>query len=102
MNSPPAFRVLMTFKSLYGVLEVGPSRWTHDGHWMREERYTSDRVYGEESMSASEHDMSPRHEMGIVPRLGSLGVGSYDGKCSCCYLGITHTDDLHNERVSGK
>ncbi len=25
---------------------------------------------------------------------------NYDAKCSCCWLGLSHTTDLHNARIS--
>jgi len=42
----------------------------------------------EQSFAMSEKDVSPRHDR-----------GGYDSRCSCCYLGFSHTVDVHQDRL---
>ena len=68
----------------YGRIEVH----AYDHPW-RDERYVphdGSRPVWERIMSAGPDDVSTRHA--IYP-------SGYDSACSCCYLGISHTEDKH-------
>lgn len=74
-----------------------------DGPWRREiyrphvvaDNEPWNREIRERCMAVGPDDAMPRHNsMCYGPGAG------YDAKCSCCYLGITHSEALHARRVN--
>jgi hypothetical protein len=74
-----------------------------DAPWRREIYRPSDvpanepwnREIPERCMATGPGDISPRHNK------STYGPGAgYDRKCSCCYLGITHSEDKHRADVA--
>lgn len=49
--------------------------------------------YYEPAFAAGPDDKSNRHNH-------TIGNG-YDARCSCCYLGYTHTEEAHQKKIGG-
>lgn len=78
----------------YGSIEVLGFKRLEGGGVRRAELYhpnDGSRSVNEWSFAASTADTSPRR---------STYPTGYDSRCGSCYLGFTHTEDLHAERVA--
>ena len=77
---PPRPRAVHEMR--YGTLHVGP----YEAPWRRD-TYTNraGESFGESAMAASSGDVSPRHDK----------LDGYHPDCSCCWLGICHTEEKH-------
>lgn len=80
----------------HGTIEIlGYERSRDTGRYVwRLERWTGNadgRKVNERSMCTGKGDASPRR---------STYPTGYDSKCSACYLGATHTEDLHAAKVA--
>jgi len=85
----------------YGTNQIGtPYRDRDGGGWFRVDTYTSfteKRPVNERRFAAGKDDVSS------VARDYPHGEGNirYHPKCSCCWLGFSHTVDLHNRCAVG-
>lgn len=83
----------------YGTLVVGRFEhpWRVDVYRPKNpQKYASGRVESEiveKTMAAGPGDKSSRH---------STYPTGYDSRCSCCYLNITHTEELHAKEIGGR
>ena len=81
----------MEYRLQFGTLIVG-----HFTGRRRMDVYVSDvsgQRYYEPAFATGPSDKSNRHDC-------SIGYG-YDARCSCCYLGFTHTEEAHKQRIGG-
>jgi len=91
------------YESKYGVRETGkPCRFT-DGYgisWHRKDTWCSNDPKGEKDIVETAHCAGPDDDSNVV----SIGIGYegsvYDSRCSCCYLHINHTRNVHDRSCS--
>ena len=86
-------------KTDYGVNHVGVPYRERDSNWMRIDRYVGQdgaEEY-ERRFAAGKDDFSP------MARTMYAGMGncSYHPRCSCCWLGFSHTLALHQREAKG-
>lgn len=87
----------MNQKMQYGTLKKGGVRVSYATNfpsYYREDIYVSNDggEYYEPTLCLHGSDLSDRHN----------NQGGYDAKCSCCYLGIAHTVDRHNNALTSR
>jgi len=91
------------YESKYGVRETGKPYRFRDGYsfsWHRDDTWSSKDPKGEQGVVETAHCAGPDDDSNIV----SIGIGYedsvYSSKCSCCYLHIIHTRNLHERYCS--
>jgi hypothetical protein len=86
-------------KTDYGTNYIGTPYMTEGHSWCRDDRYVGQDGKGEyeRRFAAGKDDRSPMAR----PMYAGKGNCSYHPRCSCCWLGFSHTLAVHQREAVG-